>query len=982
MLDHLKKLDKDLDGELLFDNSSKILYATDASIYREVPLAVALVKNKSDIKKLIAFASENHISLIPRAAGTSLAGQVVGNGIVVDTSKYLSKIIEVNIKERWARVEPGVNLDELNLYLKQYNLFFAPETSTSKTCRLGGMLGNNSAGSHSIVYHSTREHILSVQTVLSDGSEVEFSDLTVEEFHKKRNGNSLESKIYNQIWDILSDKATHRKIREEYPHPSVIRRNTGYALDILSDSEVFTDQPIYNYYKNKKFNFAKLLSGSEGTLAFTTELKINLIPVLKDETALLCVHFKTVKEAIRGNVLALEFNPLAVELMDKKILDGAKANRSQDKNRFFIDGDPGAILIIEIAASDLNNIKSLSEKIISRFNSNNIGCAFPLIIGSDKAKIWNLRKAGLGVIYNFPGDKKPVSFVEDTSIPVENLEAFIDDFNIILDEMNLDSVYHAHISVGELHLRPMLNLKDKKDKAQFREIAERTAHLVKKYRGSLSGEHGDGRVRGEFIPVVLSKEINDILKEIKLLWDPKSLFNPGKIVNTRPIEESLRYEKPVIDRTIETAFDFSKEEGLLRAVEKCNGVGDCRKSHQFGGTMCPTFMATKDEFASTRGRANLLRDYLINSNKPNPLNHKELFEVLDLCLSCKACKSECPSNVDMAKLKSEFLYQYYKNNKRPIAHLLIKKLVDVNKMLSNFPKLSNFFFRNSITGKIIKNSLSFSDKRKLPKLSGITLNQWINKNFDGLNKTIQKPIKTVYLFIDEITNYNESPIGIKAILLLNKLGYIVKTISHKESGRIYISKGYLDEAQQIAVENIKAFSGLINENTPLIGIEPSTILSFRDEYPDLANAELKDKAIHLAKNVFLIDEFISNEFADSKIDEKLFHKENKTILFHGHCQQKAVGDVQSSLNFLSIPKNYQVTLIPSACCGMAGTFGYEKHHYNISKDIAELVLLPEIRKSKNTVVSAMGSSCRNQIYDLASVKALHPVEILYSAMIN
>ncbi|OIP03345.1 MAG: FAD-binding oxidoreductase [Bacteroidetes bacterium CG2_30_32_10] len=970
---NLKILRQEIKGDLFDDLSSRIIYATDASAYREIPFAIARPKNNDDIKKLILFAKENNVSLIPRTAGTSLAGQVVGGGIVVDVSKYLTKIVELNEKEKWVKLQPGVILDELNRYLSKLNLFFAPETSTSNRCMIGGMVGNNSCGSHSLIYGSTRDHVISIKAILSDCSEIEFTDLSIEEFKNKCELNTLEGNIYRNIRNTLSLQSNQEEIRSQYPDKSLKRRNTGYAIDILLESEPFTPKTL-------PFNFSKLICGSEGTLAFITEIKLNLIPLPPKEKAVICIHFNSIKEALQANLIALEYQPGAIELMDNIIIECTKDNIEQQKNRFFLEGSPAALLIVEFARETKEEINNITDKMEKEMRSASLGYHFPVIFGSEIIKVWNLRKAGLGLLSNYPGDKRPVTVIEDTAVNVNVLSDYIDEFQHILDKFNLKCVYYAHIGTGEIHLRPVLNLKDKKEVELFHTIAFEVALLVKKYKGSLSGEHGDGRLRGEFIPLMIGSHNYNLLKEIKSVWDPSNIFNPGKIVDTPPMNTSLRYRQETITPMIETIFDFSQTKGILRAAEKCNGSGDCRKTEVIGGMMCPSYMATKDENTTTRARANILREFLTNSTKQNPFNHKEIYNILDLCLSCKGCKSECPSNVDMAKLKAEFLYQYYKTNSIPLRTILIANIAKINKIGAYVPTMFNFFIANKFLSKIIKKTLGFAEKRSIPLLYKFTLKKWALKNLNTLNENSLKT-KKVYLFCDEFTNYNDVEIGIKAIKLLIRLNYYVVIADNKESGRAYLSKGILKKAKTLANFNINLYKDKINEAVPLIGIEPSAILSFRDEYPLLVDANLKDAANRLAKNVFLIDEFLANEFENGSINSNLFTVEFANIKLHGHCHQKVLASIEPTKKILQIPINYRVDAIASGCCGMAGSFGYEKEHYELSQKVGELILFPAVRNSKKSdIIAAPGTSCRHQIKDGTGRDIFHPIELLFDAL--
>ena len=972
--ENLLVLSKDFSGEIHTDQQTRLLYATDASAYREIPIAVVYPKTKQDIKKLILFAAKNNTSIIPRTAGTSLAGQVVGNGIIVDVSKHLTKIIELNETEKWVIVEPGVILDELNIYLKKYNLFFGPETSTSNRCMIGGMVGNNACGTHSVIYGSTRDHTIEINTLLSDGSEVVFKSLTETEFNNKIEGNTLESSIYKNINTILLNDKNQHEITKEFPNPKLKRRNTGYALDLLLNMQPFNKN-------GEKFNFSNLLAGSEGTLAFSTSIKLNLVELPPFNKALVCVHFNSIKDALKANIIALKYNPVAVELMDKTILDLTKENINQDKNRFFINGDPTAILIVEFAENEHQIIESKSAKMEQEMRQAGLGYHFPIVEKKDISKVWELRKAGLGVLNNMPGDAKPVAVIEDTAIIPEMLPDYIDDFNKILKSHDKECVYYAHIATGELHLRPILNLKDPKDVELFKTLAKETAILVKKYNGSLSGEHGDGRLRGEFIPIMVGDHNYGLFQEIKKTWDPKNIFNPGKITNTPSMNSFLRYEPGKKTREIETIFDFSKDLGMLRAIEKCNGTGACRKTEVTGGTMCPSYMVSRNENQSTRARANILREFLTNSSKENPFNHKEIYEIMDLCLSCKACKSECPSSVDITKLKAEFLQHYYEDNRIPLRTLLIANIAKINKLGSFVPSIYNFVNQNNTLASLTANFVGFSTKRKFPLLSKFTLDSWYKKEKKKINANT-KPNGKVYLFNDEFTRFNDTEIGIKAILLLSKLGYEVIIPKHIESARTYLSKGLVKKAKQIANKNITYLKDVVTEKIPLVGIEPSAILTFRDEYTELANVNLVADAKKLAKNSFLFDEFIENEIKKGKINKDQFTTTKQEIKFHGHCHQKSLAGTSSTLFVLNFPQNYSATEIPSGCCGMAGSFGFEKEHYDVSMKVGELVLFPAIINSKkNTVIAANGTSCRHQIADGTNISAKHTIEILYNALV-
>ena len=973
MSDQWKELGRQLEGELYDDTVTRTLYATDASAYREMPQGVAVPRTVEDLRKLIAFARAEKTSLIPRTAGTSLAGQVVGSGIVVDVSKYFTQILELNVEERWVRVQPGVIRDDLNLFLKPHGLLFGPETSTANRAMIGGMVGNNSCGSNSVVYRSTREHLLEVKALLSDGSEASFSTLGPDAFHAKCEGPGLEGQVYKTVRSMLSNTGNQDEIRAQFPKKSVERRNTGYAMDLLLDTAPFVSTP-----GTPDFNFCTLIAGSEGTLAFITEIKLGLSPLPPNETGLLCVHFNTIDESLRANLIAMEYRPSASELIDHYILECTKDNIEQSKNRFFVQGDPGAILVIEFKRDDRESIRAIAAKVEADMREAGLGYHFPLLFGEDSKKIWNLRKAGLGLLSNLPGDEKAVPVIEDTAVDVQDLPAYIRDFNEILKKYGLYSVHYAHAGSGEIHLRPILNLKTKEGNQLFRTIAKEIATLVKKYQGSLSGEHGDGRLRGEFIPQMVGEKNYRMFQQLKRAWDPDNIFNPGKIVDTPPMNTMLRYEPGQQTPAFPTLFRYHNQD-ILQHAEQCNGSGDCRKTHLSGGTMCPSFMATRNEKDTTRARANILREFLTHSSKPNRYDHKEIYEVMDLCLSCKGCKSECPSNVDVAKLKAEFLQHYYDANGVPFRSRLIANFARSSRLGALAPGVYNFVMGNRVLGGLVKRVAGFAPERSMPLLYKTTLMNWY-KEHDS-SSSMENHGKKVYLFCDEFTNYNDTETGIKAILLLEKLGYDVVIPEHIESGRAWLSKGLVRRARDIANENIRLLRPLITEETPLIGIEPSAILTFRDEYPDLAEDGQLEAARGLAKNSFLIDDFLAAEIDKGHIRASQFTKEQRQVRLHGHCQQKALLSTAGSVKILSLPENYSVGIIPSGCCGMAGSFGYEKEHYALSQQIGELVLLPDVRQQpEEVIIAAPGTSCRHQIKDGTGRKALHPVEILYEAL--
>ena len=992
-----------LAGELHTGRAMRLLYATDASEYQEMPAAVALPRNEADLRELIAFANRHHLGLIPRTAGTSLAGQVVGSGIVVDVGRQLNKIVAIHAAQRRVRVQPGVVRNELNLALKPHGLLFPPETATANRAMIGGMVGNNSCGANSIIYGTTREHLVSARGFLSDGSPATFGPLTRGEFTAKCAApDSLETRIYRTVRDLLGDSANRELIRANFPKPTVTRRNTGYALDRLMECDAFdpnSEQP---------FNLCRLIAGSEGTLFFGVEFELNCEP-LPPPGALLCAHFESIQDALEATLIAMRHRPHGCELIDRHLLAGTKDNPEQIRNRFFVQGDPGAVLVIEIRRATHAEIVAEMQALDGEIRAAGLGYAFPVVWGDDCNRVWDLRRAGQGLTNNVVGDAKPREVVEDTAVAVEDLPAYIAEFDTLMRvKHGIQCVYYAHAGAGEIHTRPLFNLKTPAGLKMFRDIATDVATLVKKYRGSLSGEHGDGRLRGEFIKFMVGDECYAMMRRVKETFDPHGVFNPGKIIDTPPMDTSLRHGPDQPTPEYKTIFDFSSSEGVLRAAEKCTGAGECLKSQRIGGTMCPSYMATRNEADSTRGRANMLRRVLTHpADVQNPWDSAEIAGVMDLCLSCKGCKTECPSTVDVARLKAEWQQHYHDAHGVPLRSRLVAGFALSMRFASIAPTLYNWIITAPDASRWIKRFAGFSVKRSLPAVSTTTLAAWhathANKiGIEGRARPLGAPSGfasatgrpalssaenpfpngRVHLFCDEFTNYTDAPVGIKAVQLLNKLGYEIIIPNHVASGRAHFSKGLVRDAQKLAIRNVELLKDVITDDAPLIGIEPSAILGFRDEYPDLVPAHLKAAARSLAKNALLVDEFIAREIDAGRIKRESFRTDAYAIQLHGHCHQKTLSSLAPTIKMLELPAGHRVSVIPSGCCGMAGSFGYEEEHFALSQQIGELVLFPAVRAaSVETLVAAPGTSCRHQIKDATGRIALHPVEILHAALL-
>lgn len=973
--DALRALQRTFAGELHLGDTMRRIYATDASEYQEYPLAVACPATEEDVRALVRFASEQRVGLIPRGAGTSLAGQVVGAGIVVDLGRHLREIIAIDPNERRVRVQPGVIRNELNDALRPYGLLFGPETSTANRAMIGGMVGNNSCGSNSLIYGSTREHLIKARGFLSDGSEVVFGPLTPGQFAAKCEGaDTLERRIYRRVRSMLGNPANQKLIRDHFPQASVTRRNTGYALDRLMDARVFDPESA------QPFNLCQLIAGSEGTLFIGVEFELTCDPLPPPHAALLCGHFLTVDEALRANLFAVAHRPSASELIDRHILECTKQNLAQSQNRAFVQGDPGAILVVEIRRESRGEAETEVAALEREWRAAGLGYAFPVLWGADGNKVWELRRAGQGVMTNVVGDAKPREVVEDTAVDVRDLPSYIAEFDALMrDKYGISCVYYAHAGAGELHTRPLFNLKTEEGRRMFRQIATDVADLVKRYRGSLSGEHGDGRLRGEFIPRMVGEECFALMRDIKATFDPNNLLNPGKIIDTPPMDTGFRHGPGEETPDYETTYDFSDVLGVVRAAEKCNGSGDCRKLAASGGTMCPSYMATLDEKNTPRARANIVRQMLnAPANAANPFDNPEIAEAMEYCLSCKACKSECPSSVDIARLKAEWLHQRHRTRGVPLRSRLIAASAVTMGWASALPGLWNAVAGTAWTRRLLNRVSGFHPERTLPLLPGYTLRRWFAAHRPpsqaGRNGTL-------HLFGDEFTNLQDAEVGVAAIELLEALGYRVLWPEHAESGRASLSKGLLDRARSCAESNVALFAPIVTAETPLVGIEPSALLSFRDEYPDLLRGTRQKEARQLARHCLLFDEFIAREADAGRIRPDAFVDAVREVRLHGHCFQKSLASLQPSVRMLQLPRGYRVEVIPSGCCGMAGAFGFEKEHFEVSQKVGELVLLPTVRAlPSDTIVAAAGTSCRHQIHDGTGRKALHPAQILRAAL--
>ena len=966
---NLESLSEKLTGELHGDLLHRQMYATDASVYRNLPLAVVYPKNSSDLQHLVAYANENDISLTARTAGTSLAGQCVTDGIVIDFSRHFTEIEHIDLAARTVKVQPGVIRDELNRQLQKDGLFFGPNTSTSNRCMLGGMVGNNSSGTTSIRYGVTREKIDSLELVLYDGSLVTLQEETFESFHEKLKSDDPVGRIYRELYDLLSPKEIQQAITAVFPKPEIHRRNTGYALDALLETE-----PFGGY---KPFNLAKLIAGSEGTLGLVTSMTLDLDPLPPAHKALIAAQYHSVSECLEDVAPLMEHKLYSCELMDKKILDCTANNAKYSTYRNFISGDPQAVLLLELCADSLTELEQQVNRAEVTLNDNGRAYYSPVLLGEEIDQAMELRKAGLGLLGNMIGDAKAVACIEDTAVAVEDLSEYIRDFTTLMTRFDQEVVYYAHAGAGELHLRPILNLKEAEDVKLFKAITQAVAALVKSYKGSLSGEHGDGIVRGSLLPQMLGEEVYGYLKRVKTIFDPNSIFNRGKIVDAWNIDERLRYEPGRQEPKVDTFLDFSESQGILRASEQCNGSGDCRKLPSSGGTLCPSYHATRNEKDTTRARANVLREILTNSKQQNPFNSEELKEVMDLCIGCKACSSECPSNVNVAKFKTEFQHQFRKANGEKRSDRFFAKGLKTNRFLAKIPWISNKLLLKGPLAGLVKRYIGIAKERSLPELRPYNTN-FVEQSVEEVLLQMMQDFQVV-LYIDEFTELYDRQVAEDAIELLTALGYHVTPFAQMNSCRALLSKGYLEEAKELIDENLQTLRTLLKKDAILVGLEPSAILGLRDEYTYMATD--KQWAKEVAQKSFLIEEFIADQISKGKLTAEQFTDKSAKIKIHNHCYQKALSDQKCTFDMLNLPANYKPTIIPSGCCGMAGSFGYEKDHYEISMTIGNQTLFPAIEKTdSNTIIAANGTSCRHQILDGTARKALHPVSILKQAL--
>jgi FAD/FMN-containing dehydrogenase/Fe-S oxidoreductase len=944
LLDYLRR---HVDGEVRFDAVSRKLYSTDASIYQIEPAGVVIPKTIAALQTAVQIALEMHIPIVPRGGGTSLSGQSIGAGVVLDCSKYLNNILDIDPHLQIARVQPGVILDQLNRALAPHALQFGPDVATASRANLGGMIGNNSAGSHSIVHGKTIDHVRRLRVLLSDGKPYDLGPLSGADWRRQDERTFLGS-IHQRVQCIITDNAD--EIRRRFPR--ILRRVSGYNLDALT-----VPGPC---------GLHQLLVGSEGTLGVTLEAELNLVPKPK-VVGLLIPQFSSLAAAMDALAICLEMQPSAVELMDQMLITLARSNLSLRHAASALTGTPEALLMVEFSGDDFRFVTDRIKKLQSKLQGTpGLIAMIPAIEASQRQTLWNLRNSAVPLLLGMPGDRKPVTFIEDTAVAPEHLPQFVARFKEILQKHGTDGCFYGHASVGCLHIRPVLNIKEATDVSRMRCITEDISDLVLEYGGSLSGEHGDGLARSEWNRKMFGEQIYDAFCKIKDVFDPHHLFNPGKIVHAPPMTDNLRYGPAYQPIEPATLFDYSKQEGFTRSIEMCNG-----------GTMCPSFRATRDENDSTRGRANVLRLALVNENPLKELASDGVHDVLDLCLMCKACKSECPSNVDLAKLKAEVLHLRYQHRPRPMLHRMLAQLHQLNRVGSLFAPAVNFVQGNRIARWLMHHFMDIEQRRALPEMHFWNFRNWFGRH-KRRAKMVPRPEDIVLLLADCFTTYNEPNVGKSAVRVLEAMGHGVEFAKLTCCGRTLISKGYLPEARDLVLAQAPKLAARIAAGTPLIGLEPSCLLTLVDEWPELVPGPA---TALIAKTAQLADGWIANQVREGKRELKLnMERGTQQAIVHGHCHQKALVGMSGTANLLKLIPGLDVRLLDTGCCGMAGSFGYERAHYDLSVTIAQQDLLPKLGQQPDALVIAPGTSCRHQIRDLAQRRALHPLEVVAKAM--
>ncbi len=965
--DIFTELRRQFNGDVLTDELNRMLYASDASIYQQLPRAVVKPRHRDDCIQLVRFARQHKIPLIPRAAGTSLAGQVVGDSVVVDTSRYMNNIVDVDVKNKTARVQPGVVLDILNQQIRQYGLQFAPNPSTANRCTISGMIGNNAWGAHYPAYGSTRDHVLEVEAVLSDASYAQIKPLTARGLEKLVASNSSDNSLYKIICQHLKSSIDNHRdsIVGSYPALNELPCNMGYPFHVLAQQQPWNS-------KGKPFNVAKFLCGSEGTLALLTEATLQLVPIPKHRH-MVCCHFDTLEQALRAVEHAVSLRASAVELLDDHILSLTKNNLEQRRNRKWISGNPQAVLLVEFCGDKAAVLEKSIASLVKTLSENDLSHHYTRLINEQTDSAWAIRKAGLGLLMGTTNKEKPVTFIEDSAVPVKSLPAFVAEFKKVVASHGTSSVYYGSVSSGLIHLRPILNLKLHEDKLKLIAIADETADLLNQFNGTMTAKHGDGKIRGKYIQQMLGNDIYQLTAQTKQLFDPDNIFNPHTILDSPPIGNHLRSDSSFSDPEPKTFLDWSDANGIVSAVERCNGAGACRKSAG-NGLMCPSYMVTLEEQHSTRGRSNVIRQSIEKYGFEKGITHQNVKEVLQLCLSCKGCTSECPANVDMTRLKTEHLQQYNKIHGVPLRARVIKHYETLSKIASYAPLLSNVFMNSQI----MQSLLGYDIRRKLPVVQRQTLSKWFATHRRHPNSGNHGE---VIILNNVFSEYYDVKIGKAAIEFLEYCGYSVELSPCFPSLRTILSQGLVEVAKKRLADIVEYAYPKASFNIPMIGLEPSELLVLRDDARGLAMEEQISQLSKVARQVFLFEEFVSAERYKIESLELDWKAKHITILLHVHCHQKSLTGLEACRDALSIIPECGIEVIPAGCCGMAGSFGYEKEHYDISQKVANLILVPAIRAaSEDTIIVATGTSCRHQIRSNIESEPLHPAEVLRTSL--
>jgi FAD/FMN-containing dehydrogenase/Fe-S oxidoreductase len=948
------ELEAAIDGEVRFDLLSRALYSTDASVYQIEPLGVVIPRSAEAVARAVSIAARHGVPITPRGGGTSQAGQSIGAGLVLDTSKYLNRILELNVDERWARVEPGVVLDDLNLALRPHGLRFAPDVSSASRATVGGMMANNSSGARSVIYGKTIDHVREQHVVLSDGGVAHFRPLSATELERAQFGDGVEARAYRVVPELAARHAAEIDRR----FPKVLRRVGGYNLDAFVDSS----RPV---------DLSRILIGSEGTLGFILDAKIGLVP-LPAAKAVVAIEFERLLDALGATPLVLSHKPSAVEVMDDFILSHAKQNAALEAQRqMMVSSEGSALLCVEFYGDHPDELVPRMDALERDLKAS----SFPhrsrrMIKPADQARVWSFREAALGLSMAMKGDGKAVSFVEDTAVAPEKLRDYIDRFlKLVARHQTVAGVY-AHASVGCLHVRPVVDLKTTEGVSRFEAIAHEVADLVLEFGGALSGEHGDGLVRGAFNEKMFGSELYQAFRSVKATFDPVGIFNPGRIVDTPPITSHLRFGAEYQTPDPPTTFDFSDDGGFGRAVEMCSGVGLCRKKQD--GTMCPSFMVTQEEAHSTRGRANVLRLAMSGRLGEAELSDHAVHEVLDLCLECRACKSECPVGVDVARFKSEFLSGYWDRHGTPLRARALGNVAQLARWGSRFAPLSNAIASSAIGRRLTEEWLGIDRRRTPPEWS----RQKLSDRLARVRSRVAEP--RAVLFADTFTEHAEPEIGVAAFELLEHAGIGSRLTTHGCCGRPLISQGLLHEARQLALYNTLNLYPLAERGDAIVFLEPSCLSAIREDAPSLLTGEAARKARAIAQQAVLFEEFLERELSASRATLTLGQGPS-TILLHPHCHQRSMGLAAPAATLLSRIPGSAVTDLEAGCCGMAGSFGYTVEHYDVSRAIGERKLLPAARTlSADGVLVAAGTSCRHQVAHFTGVRAMHPAVLLRS----